>query len=99
MLALANQTLDNYRAPLDTLGLTVTNTEPAKWGQYGLGDRLKVILPNYDFDGYEATCRVISRQYVPDNGFCELVVEGVQDISDDTLAQEVENYYIEEEGT
>jgi len=57
-----------FRAP-------VTNNEPGTFSSYDLGDTLACQLPSYGFDGFYDSVRVMAREYNPNTGQCELVLE------------------------
>jgi len=61
--------------PHTRIALTVSNTTPARFVDYDLGDIVRCILPSYSWDGYDAPVRVLAREYVPSKGCCILVVE------------------------
>jgi hypothetical protein len=52
--------------------LAVTNSEPAKFGRYRVGDELQCVLPDYGFNGYDEKVRVIGREYNHKSGNCRL---------------------------
>ena len=55
--------------------LPVSNNEPGKFDSYGLGDEIACQLPSFGFDGFDDNVRVLAREFNPDTGNCELVVE------------------------
>lgn len=73
-MMVANQSETRFMIALD-----VTNTAPAKFKDYDVGDSIHCVLPSYTFGGYEEDIRVMTREYYPAEGYCKLVVHEVTD--------------------
>lgn len=71
----AQEVLDTSSEPRRLFSLEATNTEPALYSAYGLGDTVRCMLPSFGFGGYDGTVRILAREYRPDSGVCKLVVE------------------------
>jgi hypothetical protein len=61
--------------PHTRIELTVSNSSPAKFANYDLGDVIGCVLPSYGWNGFDAPVRVLAREYHPTGGDCKLVVE------------------------
>lgn len=73
--AIAVNLLEETAQPRNMLTLAVSDTEPARFGDYDVGDSVPVQLPSYGFGGgFDATVRILAREYDPRSGVCELVV-------------------------
>jgi len=55
--------------------LQVADRNPSYFRDYDVGDTVQVILPSFDFDGYDAPMRITARGYDPVSGVCELVCD------------------------
>ena len=64
---------DAYPHRLATL--VVANVPPSRYADYDVGDIVRVNMPSYGFDGYDAPMRVIARGYDPASGECEVVCD------------------------
>lgn len=73
--AAAESNLAKTRHPHNMLSLTVGNSDPAGFEAYDIGDVISVSIPGVGFGGYEAAVRIVSREYNPDTGSCDLVVQ------------------------
>lgn len=67
--------LERQAYPRVRIGMRVTNTAPATYNQYDLGDILQCVLPSYSHGGYDKPVRVVSREYTPGTGICRIVAE------------------------
>lgn len=76
--------------PHRRIQLSAVNESPATFGQYTLGDELTCVLPSYGWGGFTGTVRVLSREFIPDTGVCELIVEEVTAPSVDVQAGQEE---------
>jgi hypothetical protein len=61
--------------PHTLAALTVADIPPARFSAYGVGDVVRVQLPTYGFEGYDAPMRIIARGFDPSSGVCELVCD------------------------
>ncbi|HIP95654.1 MAG TPA: hypothetical protein EYH32_00380 [Anaerolineae bacterium] len=61
--------------PHTRMTLHVTNTTPARFSDYDVGDIVRVVLPSYGFCGYDRACRVLAREFDPVTGRCAVVLE------------------------
>ena len=57
-----------FRAP-------VTNNDPGKFVTYDLGDTISCELPSYGLDGFYDSVRVMGREYNPNTGQCDVLLE------------------------
>ena len=73
----ANNLLDDSYAPYNVYSLTVSNTPPAKFADYDLGDIIGLMAPDFGFGGVKTNVRIMGRSFVPDKNHCDLVVEEV----------------------
>lgn len=73
--ARARSALAQSKQPHNMLDLTVSDIEPGRFEEYGLGDIVSVELTTLGFGGYKASVRVRSREYDPSTGLCKLVVQ------------------------
>lgn len=71
----ARNTLRINSRPRRIFNFEVTNNAPGAFGDYGLGDTIRCVLPSFGFDGYDGNVRVMAREYDPQSGRCTLVVE------------------------
>lgn len=67
--------LAESKAPHNRLDLTALNLAPGRFGDYDLGDAVRVQAPGLGFGGYNRMVRVLSREYRPGDGTCRLVVQ------------------------
>lgn len=71
--------LSESKAPRVRVGLWASDIAPARFRDYGVGDRVELRLHSYGFSGaglgYEATVRVVEREFSPATNRCALVVE------------------------
>jgi hypothetical protein len=73
-------TLDTHAAtvikksarPSRKVSLGATNTAPALFASYDVGDSVRLILPSFNYD---QAVRVMAREFNPASGGCALVVE------------------------
>lgn len=61
--------------PHTLIRLEVADVSPARFADYDVGDVVRVILPSYHFDGYDAPMRIKARGFDPKSGKCELVLD------------------------
>jgi hypothetical protein len=59
--------------PHNVLTLEAANLAPAAFGDYDVGDGVRVMLHSYGFGGYDHQVRVLTREYDPAGGTCDLV--------------------------
>lgn len=64
-----------YRQPRARALVTAVDLAPATFASYGVGDSVRIVLPNHGFDGYDAPARVLTREYFMQEGYCKLVPE------------------------
>ncbi len=77
------ETLDNHAraalaesmAPRPVVDPLALDRPPARWGQYEVGDTIRLELYEVGFGGYETSARIRAREYLPGRGVCSLVVE------------------------
>lgn len=71
--------LAESKAPSRRLEIQAINLAPAGFGDYDVGDRVRVQLHSYGFQGkelgYDQAVRVLAREFDPKSGQCTLVVE------------------------
>lgn len=60
--------------PTRVLGLSVTDTPPARFGDYGIGDTVACRLPSYGFQGVRGAFEVRGREFFPGDGVADLVL-------------------------
>jgi len=67
----------NSAYPHSLAKLSVSDSAPAGFGDYDVGDIVRVILPSFGFDGfgYDAPMRVVARGFDPQSGKCEVVLD------------------------
>lgn len=70
----ANKRLDETAWPTRVLGLSVTNSSPGRYSDYGVGDAVTCRLYSYGFNGVNALFEVRAREFFPDDGVCDLVL-------------------------
>jgi hypothetical protein len=63
--------------PRQALQLTALNRPPGMFGQYTVGDVLRVMLPSAGFAGVDDQFEVLGREFRPAGNRCELVLEAV----------------------
>lgn len=71
----SNTEVTNNAFPHVAFVLEVSNTEPALFASYDVGDIVRLILPSYSWDGYDDSVRVMAREFDPSTGKCALMVE------------------------
>ncbi len=64
--------------PRNIFTLKVMNQKPALFADYDLGDVVTLRLPSYGFSGFRGMVRIDGREFSPDAGTCDLVVEEVR---------------------
>ena len=80
LIDLAQRNIKQKAEPRTRILADVTDTSPGDFGSFGVGHLVKVTLPSYTFNGYQADCRVISREYAPSSGECSVVLEEYKDL-------------------
>lgn len=60
--------------PTRVLGLSVTNSPPARFRDYGIGDTVTCRLPSYGFSGVHGAFEVKGREFFPGEGVTDLVL-------------------------
>lgn len=63
------------KEPKAVVSLATLDRPPARWGQYGVGDTVRLELYEAGFGGYDAAVRVRAREFLPARGVCSLVIE------------------------
>lgn len=71
----ARNALETNSAPRKLFTLPVVDREPATFAAYDLGDTIRATLPSFGFDGFDGDLRVVAREFDPQSGECDLVVE------------------------
>lgn len=71
----ADSLLEGSAYPHPVLSVSATNTPPARFRDYDIGDSLRALLYSYGFGGYDGTVRVLTREFNPSTGVCALVLE------------------------
>jgi hypothetical protein len=71
----AEQELAENAYPHVIASMGVVDLAPARFGDYGVGDIVRVQLPNFGFEGYDAAMRITARGYDPGSGVCEVTCE------------------------
>jgi hypothetical protein len=61
--------------PTRVLALATTNHAPARFGQYDVGDSVMCVLPSYDWRGIRGLFRVLGREFFPEQGTADLVLQ------------------------
>lgn len=61
--------------PTRVLGLSVTDHAPGRFGDYVVGDTVTCVLPSYDWQGIYGLYRVLGREFFPESGAVDLVLE------------------------
>jgi len=61
--------------PHALVALEALGKSPGSFEEYDVGDTVTVDLWNYGFGGFRAGMRVIGREYFPERGACDLVLE------------------------
>lgn len=87
----ANEQIKENSFPHVTFALEVSNTQPALFGSYDIGDIVRLILHSYHFGGYDNSVRVLAREFNPATGKCALVVEEPSLPILSVIREEVEN--------
>lgn len=64
--------------PNRVLGLATTDNPPARFGEYDVGDAVMCVLPSYDWRGIRGLYRVLGREFLPEHGVSDLVLEEVR---------------------
>jgi hypothetical protein len=70
--------LDETAYPTRVLGVAATDDAPARFSDYGVGDSILCVLPSYDWNGLRGLYRVLDREFLPDEGVTDLVLEEVR---------------------
>lgn len=70
----ADGLLGETAAPHDIFELEVVDLAPAEFGDYDVGDTVRLIAPSYGFDGIDRNIRITGREFTPATGLCRLVV-------------------------
>ena len=73
----ADNLLLESKDPHTMLELEAVDLAPAEFGDYDVGDTVRVILYSYGFDGFDGMVRVEGREYDPAKGTCRLAVRTV----------------------
>lgn len=63
--------------PRAELALETANRNPAKFADYRLHDTIPLTLVSYGYGGWSGRVRVLAREFHPDSGVCDLVIEEV----------------------
>lgn len=71
----AQSEVEQHSLPHARIMFDAANTSPATFAQYDVGDVLGCVLPNYSYGGFSAPVRVLSREYIPREGKCRVLVE------------------------
>jgi len=61
--------------PTRVLALATTDDRPARFWEYGVGDTVLCVLPSFDWNGLRGMYRVLGREFFPEHGGCDLVLE------------------------
>lgn len=61
--------------PSERFKLTVTDNEPATFGSYGLGDKVRCVLPYFGPNGFDDSAQILAMEYSPNTGQLQVVVE------------------------
>ena len=72
-----NTRLAETKQPRNRLRVDAVNLAPARFQDYDVGDRVRVILYNYGFDGLDTNFRVITREYHVKKGYCRLILDEI----------------------
>lgn len=72
--AVAEGALGQSKDPHNMISLQAMNLAPATFGDYDVGDWLRLIAYSVGFSGLDTTVRIIGRAFNPGSGTCELVV-------------------------
>lgn len=64
--------------PTRVLGLATTDDPPGRFGDYDVGDSVLCVLPSYDWNGIRGLYRVLGREFFPEDGVTDLVLEEVR---------------------
>jgi hypothetical protein len=70
--------LDETKDPRNRWSMTVTDTKPAAFEDYDIGDVCRLIAPDFGWNGFDGYVRVLSRNYDPRDDKCALVVEDTE---------------------
>jgi len=70
----ARRALTESSRPLRRFGLTVLSTPTAGYGDYGLGDTVRLLAPSVGW-GYDGKVRIMAREYDVSTGACRLAVD------------------------
>lgn len=65
--------------PTRVLGLTVLNTSPGRYRDYGIGDAVTCRLASFGFNGVNGLFEVRAREFFPDSNTADLVLLEVMD--------------------
>jgi hypothetical protein len=66
---------EEFKDPYNIFTIKAANKTPALFGDYDIGDTIRLIVPDVGFDGTDTTVRLITRTYDPQDGVCKLVVQ------------------------
>jgi hypothetical protein len=72
---IAANRLATHKDPRSILKASATNDAPALFADYDVGDTISVLLHSYGFGGFDASIRVLTREYNPSAETCTLVFE------------------------
>ncbi|MCA9872470.1 MAG: hypothetical protein KC441_02415 [Anaerolineales bacterium] len=73
--SIGERSLEDTANPRTAVTLLAISTPPALFSQYDIGDSLPVSIPSYGFQGFDTRVRLLGREYLPDAGLCNLLVE------------------------
>ena len=74
LTATAQNVVEEKAYPNDVLDIEAIDLAPAQFGDYAVGDTVRVMLHSPRFKGYDGLVRVVGRSYLPNAGTCRLVV-------------------------
>lgn len=77
--AQAAQLLQETTEPTVVVSVTAHNRDPGRFEEYDIGDRIRLMLNSYGFEGFYRTVRVHTREFTP-AGSCNLVIEAGAEI-------------------
>jgi hypothetical protein len=73
----AENLLKESKFPRNRWSAKVANRKPALYVDYEVGDRVRLIAPSFQWDGFNGFVRVLSRNFDPKSGDVALVIEEV----------------------
>ena len=73
--ATIRQRLEETAYPTRVLALATTDDRPARFRDYDVGDVVLCVLPSFDWNGVRGMYRVMGREFFPEHGVCDLVLE------------------------